>query len=147
MIKKIDLIMSAHTCKMRVVIFVASLSLRVIIKMPQIFSCVKLRDTAALFSDIDLTLTTERLVELFAPMNDRYVDRMSVYLATPSSKSKEFLWNYRNPAQRKEIYLDYYVHNHPTASWVQIAETLRQYGLPRQAAVVENTYIQGINDY
>ena len=116
--------------------------------MTQTFSCVELHDTVYLFSDIDLTLTTERLVELFAPMNDQYVDHMGeVYLGTPSSKSKEFLRNYQNPAQRKEAYLDYYVHNHPVASWEKIAKTLRGFNLPRQAALVESTYIQGINDY
>ena len=52
--------------------------------------------------------------------------------------------NYQNPAQRKEAYLDYYAHNHPAASWTWIAELLRRFGLPQQAAVVENTYIQGM---
>ena len=95
---------------------------------------------------IDLTLTTERLVELFAPMKDGIVaDRIGFYLGTPSSKSKEFQRNYRNPAQRKEAYLDYYVHNHPAASWMKIAKTLRRCELPQQAAMVENTYIQGID--
>ena len=113
--------------------------------MPQKFSCVKLHDTVSLFPDIDLTLTTERLVELFAPMNDVFVDDIGVYLGTPSSKSEEFRRNYQNPTQRKEAYLDYYVHNHPATSWVEITETLRGCVLPRQAAIVENTYIQGIN--
>ena len=113
--------------------------------MPQIFSCVKLHDTVSLFSDIDFTLTTERLVELFAPMvDDRYVNHIGVDLDTLSSKREEFQRNYQNPAQRMEAYLDYYVHNHPTASWVKIAETLRLYSLHQQAAVVESTYIQGI---
>ena len=92
----------------------------------------------------DLTLTTERLVELFASMNDGFIDLMGYYLDTPSSKSEEFKMNYQNPAQRKEAYLDYYVHNHPAASWARITEALRGYGLPEQAAVVENTYIQGM---
>ena len=95
--------------------------------------------------DTDLTLTTERLVELFTSMDDGYVDLVGeYYLDTPLSKSVEFMTNYQNPAQRKEAYLDYYVHNHPTASWTKIAELLRQYGLSQQAAVVENTYIQGM---
>ena len=93
---------------------------------------------------IDLTLTTERLVELFALMDDVYIDDMGAYLDTPSSKKKEFQMNYQNPAQRKEAYLDYYVHSHPAASWTKIAKVLCWYGLPQQAAVVENTYIQGI---
>ena len=77
-------------------------------------------------------------------MDDSNVDSMSVELDTPYSKREEFKMNYQNPAQRKEAYLDYYVHNHPAASWTKIAGALRQYGLPQQAAVVENTYIQGM---
>ena len=92
----------------------------------------------------DLTITTERLVELFASMRDRAVDDVGDYLDTPLSKSTEFWMNYQNPAQRKEAYLDYYAHNHPAASWTKIAELLRWCGLPQQAAVVENTYIQGM---
>ena len=97
-----------------------------------------------LFPDTDLTLTTERLVELFASMSDGYVDYMGDYLDTPSSKKMEFQMNYKNPARRKEAYLDYYVHNHPLPSWTKTADTLKSYGLRQQAAVVKNTYIQGI---
>jgi hypothetical protein len=101
-------------------------------------------DFVSLFPDTDLTLTTERLVELFASVDDEYVDDMGAsYLDTPSSKMREFKMNYQNPAQRKEAYLDYYVHNHPTASWTTIAEVLHSYAQSQQAAVVENTYIQG----
>ena len=77
-------------------------------------------------------------------MQDWLVNLMGDYLDTPSPKRGEFKMNYQNPAQRKEAYLDYYVHNHPAASWTMIAEALRYYGLPQQAAVVENTYIQGM---
>ena len=97
-----------------------------------------------MFLDTDLTLTTERLVELFALMDDGYVDYMGDNLYTPLSKTREFKMNYQNPAQRKEAYLDYYVHNHPVASWTNIAQILHVCELPQQAAVVENTYIQGM---
>jgi hypothetical protein len=82
-------------------------------------------------------------VELFASLDDEYVDGMGGYLHTPSSKIEEFQMNYQNPAQRMEAYLDYYVHNHPLASWTTIAELLHLCGLSQQVAVVENTYIQG----
>ena len=97
-----------------------------------------------MFPHIDLTLTTERLVELFASMDDENVDSMGAYLDTPDSKRKEFKMNYRNPARRKEAYLDCYIHNHRAASWTGVAQALRRYGLPQQADRVENTYIQGI---
>ena len=76
-------------------------------------------------------------------MDDRDVDFMDDYLDTPTSKSMEFKMTYQNPTQRKEAYLDYYVHNHPLASWTKIAEMLHGYFLSQQATVVENTYIQG----
>jgi hypothetical protein len=82
-------------------------------------------------------------VELFASMDDRLVDPVGGSLDTPSSKREEFQMNYKNRAQRKEAYLDYYVHNHPTASWTMISKLLYACGLRQQAAVVENTYIQG----
>ena len=100
--------------------------------------------TFYLFPDTDLTLATECLVELFASMDDGLIDAMGGYLDTPSSKIEEFKMNYQNPAQRKEAYLDYYVHNHPLASWTKIAELLHWCRLSQQAAVVENTYIQGM---
>jgi hypothetical protein len=86
-------------------------------------------------------------VELFASvvLDDWDVDHITMRdtLDTPLSKSQEFMMNYQNPAQRKEAYLDYYVHNHPAASWTKIADVLRLYGLPQQVAMIENTYIQG----
>ena len=106
-------------------------------------STVELHDIVSLFPDTDLTLTTERLVELFALMDDDLVDVMGDCLDTPSSKREEFKINYQNPAQRKEAYLDYYVHNHLTPSWTKVAGALRVCFLPQQATVVESTYIQG----
>ena len=83
-------------------------------------------------------------MELFASMDDDWADDMGVYLGTLWSKAEEFKMNYKNPARRKEAYLDYYVHNNPLASWTEIADTLNTYDLPQQASVVENTYIQGM---
>ena len=53
--------------------------------------------------------------------------------------------NYKDPARRKEAYLDYYVHNNPLASWTKVAEALRRCELPEQATVVENTYVKGMH--
>ena len=83
-------------------------------------------------------------MELFASMGDGKVDDMGDYLDTPSSKKEEFKMNYKNPAQRKEAYLDYYIHNNPLASWTEIANVLDDCALPQQAVMVENTYIQGM---
>ena len=119
-------------------------------KMPQtliflVYNTLELPDFVSLFPDTDFTLTTERLVELFASMDDSSVDYMGEYhLDTPYSKRKKFIMNYQNPAQRKEAYLDYYVHNHPLPSWTMIANVLHQCDLFQQAAMVENTYIQGM---
>ena len=76
-------------------------------------------------------------------MSDWLVDFMGIHLDAPSSKSEELKMTYQNPAQRKEAYLDDYVHNHPAPSWTQIARTFHGCGLPQQATVVENTYIEG----
>ena len=84
-------------------------------------------------------------MELFASMNNEFVDFLGVYLGTPSSKSREFMLNYKDPARRKKAYLDYYVHTNPLASWTKVAEALRQHRLPEQATVVENTYVKGMH--
>ena len=79
-------------------------------------------------------------------MDDVYVHLLGDYLEIPDSKREEFQMNlsYRTLTQRKEAYLDYYVHNHPLASWTKIAEVLRSCTLPQQANEVEKTYIQGM---
>ena len=99
------------------------------------------------YTDTDLTLTTEKLVELFASMDDGYVDSVGHFLDIPSSKIDEFRKNYRDPARRKEAYLDYYAHNNPLASWSKVAKTLSFCRLPQEADAVENTYVQGMHLY
>ena len=84
-------------------------------------------------------------MELFASMDERDVNVLATYLDTPSSKRKEFKMTYKDPARRKEAYLDYYVHNDPLASWTGVARALRECGLPDQAVVVEKTYVKGIH--
>lgn len=80
-------------------------------------------------------------------MDNGAVDRMGSYLDTPLSKREKFQMNYKNPAHRKEAYLDYYVHKHPLACWTKIAQILCWCGLFQQADVVESTYIQGSYNY
>ena len=69
----------------------------------------------SLFPDTDLTLTTERLVELFASMFDGYVDCVGVKFDTPDSKIQQFQMNYQNPAQRMEAY------------WTTMSTTIQQH--------------------
>ena len=77
-------------------------------------------------------------------MDDKEVDPLGADLDTPLSKREEFQRNYKDPTRRKEAYLDYYAHNHPIPSWVEIAHTLRTCGLPQQTGIVQTTYVQGI---
>ena len=108
--------------------------------------CTRIRHSV-IFTDTDLTLTSERVVELFSSLKDNVVDAMGeAYLDIPPSKQDEFKINYQSPARRKEAYLDYYIHNHPTASWTTIVNALCASGLHQQADVVENTYVQGTYD-
>ena len=111
----------------------------------------------------DLTITTEKLVELFATMYDHYLDddyvdsniitlphpNLDEHLDLPPSKIAEMKRNYYSPSQRRDAYLDLYVTTHPCPSWRQVAQVLRDVHLGHQADVVESTYVQGtrINRY
>ena len=103
-------------------------------------------------ANTDLTITTEKLVELFATMDDVYVGLSGEFTALreldelldlPPTKVSEVKRNLPSPSQRREAYLDLYATGHPCPSWRQVAEALRMVGLPHQAYTVESTYVQG----
>ena len=97
----------------------------------------------------DLTITTEKLIELFATMDDDYVEsavrplNLDIVLDLPQSKVAEIDRNYRSSSQRRDAYLDLYATGHPCPSWTQVAKALRRVTLHHQADVVESTYVQG----
>ena len=102
----------------------------------------------------DLTITTEKLMELLATMDDDYVGfgegfffaydiELDEQLDLPESKVAEMKRNLHSPSQRREAYLDLYATGHPCPSWRQIAGALRWVGLDDQADTVESTYVQG----
>ena len=100
----------------------------------------------------DLTVTTERLTELFQSLEDP--DRVTVgifninigeYLGLPQSALKEVKKSYQSNTKRKEAYLDTYTHHHPCPSWKKISEALSACKLNQQAKGVENTYVQGMH--
>ena len=84
-------------------------------------------------------------MELFAPLDPENVDELGDYLHLPQSEVDRIQKDYQSPTQRKEAYLDLYVHQHPCPAWREIARVLRQWiNLPQQADLVENTYVKGI---
>ena len=88
-------------------------------------------------------------MELFAPLdyNLKMVDQLGGYLDLSQSDRDRIRKDYQSPTQRKEAYLDLYVHQHPCPTWSQIAELLRYWAyLPQQADLVENTYVKGTQD-
>ena len=83
-------------------------------------------------------------MELFAPLNPVKVDWLKGYLGLPQSERDRIQKDYQSPTQRKEAYLDLYVHQHPCPTWSQVAGVLRNWvDLPQQADFVENTYVKG----
>ena len=99
---------------------------------------------------IDLTVTTERLTELFQSVEDpdrdgRFYVNIGEYLGLPRSALKEIKKSYQSNTKRKEAYLDTYTHHHPCPSWKKISEALSMYDLNQQAEGVENTYVQGMH--
>ena len=95
----------------------------------------------------DLTITTEKLMELFAPVDPKKVDVLGGGgLGLPQSEIDRIPKDYQSPTQRKEAYLDLYVHQHPCPTWRRVARVLRQVNLHQQADLVENTYVKGTQD-
>ena len=94
----------------------------------------------------DLTITTEKLMDLFESVNPEWVNDLGWYLNLPQYERDKIKKNYHSPTQRKEAYLDLYVHQHPCPSWRRIADVTRgwPFFLDQQADLVENTYVKGI---
>ena len=108
----------------------------------------------------DLTLTTDRLTELFQsaknldpPPPDADTDLYTLdigydiggFLRLPESALAEIRKRYQSKDKRKEAYLDTYVHYHPCPSWKVIHDLLGKCFLYQQAEEVKVTYVQGIH--
>ena len=88
-------------------------------------------------------------MELFAPLDPQIVDRLGskYYLDLPQSEIARIQKDYQSSTQRKEAYLDLYVHQHPCPTWNDVARVLHNWVyLPHQADLVENTYVKGTQD-
>ena len=86
-------------------------------------------------------------MELFASVDPEEVDELGDWLDLPAYEVDKIKENYQSPTQRKEAYLDLYVHQHPYPSWQQVAVVLRDtFLLHQQADFVENTYVKGTQD-
>ena len=99
---------------------------------------------------IDLTITTEKLMELFARLDPEEVDWLGGEdcLGLPQSEITRIQKDYQSPTQRKEAYLDLYVHQHPCPTWRQVSAILSyKFDLRQQADLVENTYVKGMQDH
>ena len=113
-------------------------------------------DNHCLLVRTDLTLTMERLMELFQlvhmegsgsdifELESYEKHEIGDYLGLPESVL-EITRSYWSATKRKEVYLDTYTHHHPCPSWKKISEVLRRCELNQQAREVENTYVQGIH--
>ena len=85
-------------------------------------------------------------MDLFESLKPEKVDELGERLDLPQSEKDKIKKNYNSPSQRKEAYLDLYVHQHPCPSWRRIPEVLRQFSLRQQADLVEKTYVKGTQD-
>ena len=104
---------------------------------------------------IDLTLTTDRLTQLFQSVEDPDSAGLfgTIYgyrsigeeLGLPESVLEEIRRSYLSKTKCKDAYLDTYTHRHPCPTWKKISEVLRKCRLYQQADEVENTYVQGMH--
>ena len=98
----------------------------------------------------DLTLTTDRLMELFQSVRDPdggglFERDIGCSLGLPQSVIAGIKGNFQSTTRRKEAYLDTYTHQHPCPTWKKVAEALTWYSLYQKRNEVENTYIQGMH--
>ena len=102
----------------------------------------------------DLTVTTDRLMDLFQSVKDPDStgffgdDNIGDELGLPQSAIDEIKSSYQSAARRKEAYLDTYANQHPWPSWRKVVDVLQHCSLHQQSDDVENTYVQGeqVND-
>ena len=87
-------------------------------------------------------------MELFVSLDAEKVDELGgkLYLGLPQSEMARIQKDYQRSSQRKEAYLDLYVHQHPCPTWRQVARVLRWVNLPQYAKLVKNTYVKGTQD-
>ena len=85
-------------------------------------------------------------MELFTPLDLEKVDKLGGYLGLPQSEIDRIQKAYQSPTQRKEAYLDLYVHQHPCPTWSKVVRVFHMVKLPQQADLVENTYVKGTQD-
>ena len=84
-------------------------------------------------------------MELLAPLDlGEFEDED--FLDLPQSEIDRIQKDYQSPTQRKEAYIDLFVHQHPCPTWGQIANLLHRINLSQQADLVENTYVRGTQD-
>ena len=101
----------------------------------------------------DLTVTTDRLMDLFQSVEDpdragRLRRSIGEMLDLPESAIDEIKSSCQSAARRKEAYLDTYANQHPWPSWRTVVGVLQSCRLHQQSGDVENTYVQGeqVND-
>ena len=85
-------------------------------------------------------------MELFSTLDPEEVDELgdANHLELPQSEIARIQEDYQSPTQRKEAYLDLYVHQHPCPTWSDVVDVLRNCAnLYQQADLVENTYVKG----
>lgn len=83
-------------------------------------------------------------MELFRSLDPEMVDKLGgkQYLCLSQSEIERIEKDYQSSAQRKEAYLDLYVHQHPHPTWTVIVGVLRWFNLHQSADFVENTYVK-----
>ena len=91
----------------------------------------------------DLTITTEKVTELFKKIRNHHVDDVGICLGLPLSKVDDIMNNYHSAAQRRDACIDAFINDHPCPHWRYVSRALCDVDLDHQAGVVERTYVQG----
>ena len=94
-----------------------------------------------MYSLTEATLTLENLTSLLEGV--RVLDIMADFLHIPDNKQVEIRRQYSNISQQKQEYWQYFLSQHPTPSWLIVADALYLTGEHGALEVLRKLYLKG----
>ena len=94
-----------------------------------------------LMFDIEATLTTQNLQEIFKEVDEEKWDLIGRKLRLPKSKRDKIKSDYESDSERKGEILKSYAVDHPYPNWLHVADLLRGLDYAKQANQISVKYL------